>query len=182
MELYFVTGNKSKFEEVSAVIDWVKQIEIDLPEIQDIDSQNIIEEKLKTALKHREGNFIVEDNSLLINGMNGLPGPQIKWFLKTIGNQGIFELTKVFGSKATAKVIIGFAKDSENIHFFEGVIEGEIVEPRGENGFGWDAIFQPEGHSKTFAEMNVEEKNNFSMRRLAVEKLKDHLVLNENSN
>ncbi len=175
MELYFVTGNKSKFQEVNSIINHIKQLDIDLPEIQDIDSQKIIEEKLKSALNHASGNFIVEDNSLLINGMNGLPGPQIKWFLKTIGNDGLFTLTKVFGTDATAKVIIGFAENPDKILYFEGVIEGEIVEPRGENGFGWDAIFQPKGSSKTFAEMTLDEKNEFSMRRIATEKLRDYL-------
>lgn len=176
MELYFVTGNKSKFEEINSVIGGIKQLDIDLPEIQEIDSQKIIEEKLKSALYHSKGSFIVEDNSLLLNGMNGLPGPQIKWFLKTIGNEGIFKLTQIFGSEATAKVIIGFAESPESIIFFEGAVEGNIVEPRGNKGFGWDAIFQPKGLNKTFAEMDFEEKNEYSMRKIAALKLKDYLI------
>jgi len=175
MKIYFVTGNESKFKEVNSVLDFIEQLDIDLPEIQEIDSQKIIEEKLKVALNHTDGKFIVEDNSLLINGMNGLPGPQIKWFLKTIKNEGLYNLTKIFGTEATAKVIIGLAENPDSIRYFEGVIEGDIVSPRGENGFGWDAIFQPKGYDKTFAEMTHDEKNNFSMRRIAVEKLKDYL-------
>jgi len=50
-----------------------------------------------------------------------------------------------------------------------------IVEPKGENGFGWDKIFQPEGFEKTFAEMSMEEKNEISMRKKAFQKLKRYL-------
>jgi len=54
-------------------------------------------------------------------------------------------------------------------------VKGTIVEPRGETNFGWDPIFQPEGYTKTFAEMSADEKNSLSMRKLAAEKLKESL-------
>ncbi|MEK6845444.1 MAG: non-canonical purine NTP pyrophosphatase [Nanoarchaeota archaeon] len=50
-----------------------------------------------------------------------------------------------------------------------------MVAPRGKTNFGWDPLFQPHGHTKTFAEMSAEEKNKFSMRRKALEKLKEFL-------
>ena len=176
MDLYFITGNKGKFEEVKAVIPGVKKLDIDLPEIQSLDSQAIIAEKMKAAFEHQEGQFIVEDNSLVLEGMNGLPGPLIKWFLKSIGNKGIVKLSEIFGSKAETMVVIGYAKDKDNIEYFEGIISGTIVPQRGDKGFGWDPIFLPDGYEKTFGEMEMEEKNKFSMRRIAVEKLKGFLV------
>lgn len=70
--------------------------------------------------------------------MNGLPGPLIKWFLKTIGNQGLFKIAEAFKNyQAEAKTIVGYASTQGEIKYFEGVVKGTIVSPRGE-GFGWD--------------------------------------------
>ena len=174
MTLYFITGNKSKFEEVKSILGNVEQLDIDLPEIQEIDARKIIKAKLLEALRHRKGEFFVEDTSLYLDCLKGLPGPLIKWFLKTIGNEGLYKITEKLGNnKAEAKTIIGYAKGGE-IHFFEGKITGKIVSPRG-TGFGWDPIFQPGGFSKTFGEMTSHEKNKISMRKAALTKLKDYL-------
>lgn len=176
MSLYFITGNRNKFEEVKAILADVEQLDIDLPEIQDIDAKNIVRAKLLEALNHKDGEFIVEDTSLYLDCLQGLPGPLIKWFLKTIGNDGLANLAeKLGGNKAEAKTIIGYAKNKDEIEFFEGVIPGKIVAQTGVSGFGWDPIFQPDGHDKTFAEMTAEEKNGVSMRKIAVEKLKEFL-------
>jgi XTP/dITP diphosphohydrolase len=57
-------------------------------------------------------------------------------------------------------------------YFFEGICEGSITkEPKGEKGFGYDPVFIPAGADKTFAEMTMEEKNLYSHRRKAVDKL-----------
>lgn len=176
MSLYFITGNKNKFEEVKAILGDVEQLDIDLPEIQDIDARNIVRAKLLEALNHKDGEFIVEDTSLYLDCLKGLPGPLIKWFMKTIGNDGLANLAEKLGDKkAEAKTIIGYAKNKDEIEFFEGVIPGKIVAQTGVSGFGWDPIFQPDGHDKTFAEMTAEEKNGVSMRKIAVEKLKEFL-------
>jgi non-canonical purine NTP pyrophosphatase (RdgB/HAM1 family) len=174
MTLYFITGNKGKLAEVQSILGEVNGLDIDLPEIQELDAHKIIKAKLEEAQKHQKGNFIVEDTSLYFDGMNGLPGPLIKWFLKTVGNEGLHKLTEIFGSGATAKTIIGYSDVSGHVEFFEGSIKGVIVPARVE-GFGWDPIFQPEGYDKTFGELSAEIKNSFSMRKIAVEKLKEHL-------
>lgn len=173
--IYFITGNKNKFAEVKAILPEVEQLDIELTEIQEINSQEIIKAKLEEALKFYEGEFIVEDTSLYLDALNGLPGPLIKWFLKTIGNEGLYDLAGKFGDRAKARVIIGYARKKGDYNFFEGEIRGRIVEPRGDQGFGWDSIFVPEGHSKTFAEMDQGEKNEVSMRRMALNKLKEFL-------
>ena len=174
--IQFITCNQNKFDEVKAVFPELEKLDIDLPEIQEIDAREIIKAKLLEAFNHREGEFIVEDTSLYLDCLNGLPGPLIKWFLKTIGNEGLADIAeKMANDKATAKTIIGYAKNKDDIHFFEGVVVGKIIKPRGETTFGWDTIFIPDGHTKTFAEMDREEKNEISMRRLAVNKLKEFL-------
>lgn len=174
--IYFLTGNSNKFQEAKAILGDVEQLEIDLPEIQDIDPKEIIKTKLLTALNHHQGPFIVEDGSLCFECLNNLPGPFIKWFEKSIGNNGLADMAKKMGNnKAIARVMIGYAKNPEEIYYFEGEIKGTIVDPCGENGFGWDKIFIPEGHSRTFAQMSQEEKNSMSMRKIALEKLKEFL-------
>jgi len=150
--------------------------DIDLPEIQEVDRRLVVEHKLLEAFKHCTGEFIVEDTSLHFEWLKGLPGPLIKWFLKTIGVEGLADLAEKLGNNmAEAKTVIGYARNREEIFFFEGVIKGKIVPPRGEKRFEWDQIFVPDGQNKTFAEMGMEEKNKISMRRMAVNKLKEFL-------
>lgn len=176
--IYFITGSANKLAEVQAILPDVQQLEIDLPEIQELDAHAIIRAKLQEAFGHHQGEFMVEDTSLALAGLNGLPGPLIKWFMKTVGNDGLAKLAADSGNPhATATTLIGYARTADDIHFFEGTIEGEIVTPRGDTNFGWDPIFLPAGHTKTFAEMTADEKNEVSMRRLAVEQLKKHLQL-----
>ncbi|MEK7227708.1 MAG: non-canonical purine NTP pyrophosphatase [Patescibacteria group bacterium] len=175
MSLYFITGNKGKLAEVQSILGNTEALDIDLQEIQSLDAHEIIRAKLEEAKKHQPGEFIVEDTSLYFEALKGLPGPLIKWFMKTIGNDGLYKMAEAFGnSNAEAKTIIGYSDAQGNISFFEGNIKGSIVAPRGE-GFGWDPIFQPEGYSKTFGELSAEEKNSFSMRKIALEKLKENL-------
>ncbi|KKU48199.1 MAG: Ham1 family protein [Parcubacteria group bacterium GW2011_GWA2_46_9] len=174
--IYFITGNKNKFEEVKAILPEVRQLDIDLLEIQEIDAKEIIKKKLFEALNHSKGEFIVEDTSLYLDCLNGLPGPLIKWFLKTVGNDGLAKIAEKLGdTSAEAKTLIGYAKNRAEIYYFEGVTKGTIVKPKGEINFGWDPIFLPSGHKKTFAEMSREEKNEISMRRIALNKLKEFL-------
>ncbi len=179
MKLYFITGNKNKFQEVKAFVPKVEQLDLELTEIQEIDAQKIISAKLDEAFKHNKGQFIVEDTSLYLDCLNGLPGPLIKWFLKTVGNDGLAEIaTKLRNNRATAISLVGYAGNKRDIHFFEGKVAGTIVKPRGTNGFGWDMIFQPKGSIKTFAEMTTEEKNGvkMNMRKLAIKQLKSYLT------
>jgi len=177
MKIIFVTGNKDKFGEAKQIIPELEQQDIDLTEIQGIDSKEIITHKLEEAKKVLQGNLVVEDNSLSFDCLGGLPGSLIKWFLKTIGNEGLVKITESFGNnKAKAAVVIGFSNTEGTTDFFEGSIEGEIVKPRGKNGFGWDPIFLPNGWSKTFGEMTFEEKNEISMRKIAFKKLKEYIL------
>ncbi|MFA5405940.1 MAG: non-canonical purine NTP pyrophosphatase [Candidatus Nanoarchaeia archaeon] len=167
--IYFITGNKDKFEEASALIPDLKQLDIDLPEIQEMDSKMIIEAKLSEALKHYSGEFIVDDTSVYLDCLNGLPGPLIKWFLKALGRQGIYDLCNKLGNyQATAKTIVGYT-DGKDIKFFEGELSGIVVPPVGDH-FGWDPIFKPDGYDKTLSLMSVDERNKIKMRGQALRK------------
>jgi non-canonical purine NTP pyrophosphatase (RdgB/HAM1 family) len=124
--------------------------------------------------------FIVEDTGFYLDCIPGLPGPLIKWFLKTIGREGIYEICKKFDNyKATGVTMIGYRGKQGEIKFFKGEVKGNVVLERGEDGFGWDPVFVPEGEERTFAEMSREEKNEISMRRKAFEELRGYLESEE---
>lgn len=174
-KLLFITGNKHKLEEVKKILPHIEQLDIDLPEIQEIDPKEIIRAKVEEAVKHTDEKFFVEDVSLYINGCDDLPGPLIKWFYESIGLKGIVKFARAFGdSTATFSTLIGYYDGSEII-FFEGNVKGKLEDMRGEGGWGCDPIFVPEGYDKTFSELGSEEKNKVSHRRNAVEKFKKYL-------
>lgn len=82
----------------------------------------------------------------------------------------------VSGWKACFRTSVALISDGE-VHYFDGVVDGTIIaEKRGNNGFGYDPIFVPEGYDKTFAELGNEVKNGISHRARAVAKLADFLL------
>jgi len=176
MRLTFITSNAGKLKEAREILkDYdVENIHIDLPELQG-EPKDIIVEKARLAATHIQGPFFVEDVSVCLDALNGLPGPYIKDFLKKLGAKGVYDLVANYNN-CSAKAIcsIAYYKDEE-IKVFEGVIKGDIVSPRGKNHFGFDPIFQPEGSRKTFAEMTPGEKNSISHRRIALKKLNLYL-------
>ena len=182
----FLTGNKNKFREAKIVLgDLIEQAKMELPEIQGLDAKIIAGAKLKEAEKHIAGEYIVEDSSLYLDCLGSrLPGPLIKWFEVALGwNQGLYDLVQKMGSDgAEARVIFGYSDPLGEITFFEASRRGRIVSPRGENGFGWDPIFLPEGHDLTFGEMSPEDKQKYGMRGEALRELKKYLEQNKNQN
>lgn len=182
-KIFFITGNRNKFSEVEAILApeiTVQQLDIDLPEIQSLDSKEIIKAKLKEASAHHGGEFFVEDVSFEIIGLKGLPGPLVKWFIEAVGVQGIFDMADKSGNATTtARSTIGYSKSHDEIYFFEGSVEGRVVAPRIEAGFQFDRIFVPSGNERTLAEMTQEEKNAISHRFEAVKKLKKFILKNK---
>jgi len=182
MTIYFITGNENKFKEANEILNTdLEQIDIDLTEIQELDAKAVIRAKLLEACKlTNKSSFIIEDTSLYFEGLNNMPGPLIKWFLKSVGNEGLYKMAQTFNNfNAAATTYIGYLSGND-IQFFKGEIKGTIVEPQGENGFGWDKIFVPVGFDKTFAQMTDDEKNSLSMRKLAFEELKKELEKQKN--
>lgn len=169
MKYIFATGNENKLKEARSILgEDVQSVKIDLLEIQDLDPLTVVIHKAKEAYEKLGTAILVEDTSLMIESMNGLPGPFIKWFLETLKNKGIIEMTHPANRKAKAICYVAVF-DGKNIIYGKGETEGLIsIEERGQ-GFGWDAIFIPNGSDKTFGQMSLEEKNLFSMRKKAFE-------------
>ncbi len=176
MELAYITGNEMKFNEAKQIlgekINWVKA---DLPEIQSLDPKEVMMAKVKEALKYRK-TFIVEDVSLHLDCIKGLPGPLVKWFLSSIGTEGIYELVRRygdFGAQATCNVC--YVKNESELFFFEGTVTGDIVKPDANSNFSWNSLFQPSGSGVALSVLNPEERNKISPRGLALKKLLEFL-------
>ena len=174
--IFFVTGSENKVREAQAVIPTISQLALDLPEIQSLSSEDIITHKLREARTHCPDALIVEDTSLFLAAMNGLPGPFVKWFEKTLGNEGIHEIAQRFDEyHAEAVTSIGYLGPDGTSRYFAGRVTGTIVPPDGPKGFGWDQIFKPAGHEETFGAMSREKKHRISMRRQALDQLSEFL-------
>lgn len=126
---------------------------------------------LETKLKGHP--ILVEDTSLCFNAYGGLPGAYIKYFLTNIKPDGLFKMASVFDDHSGyAQSIFGLQKNKKDgPHLFVGKTEGEIVKPRGEENFGWDPCFLPNGYEKTYAEMSKDEKNKVSHRGKSVQEM-----------
>lgn len=176
MEIYFVTTNMKKYLEIKEIFPDLQIKNFELSEIQELNYEKIVRDKLKKASKKFPGlDLIVEDTGLHLDCLNGFPGPFIKWFLKKNSFEEIYQMAHKLGNqKAKAKAVIGYLDSLNEKHIFYGEINGKIVPPQG-GGFGWDCIFQPEGYDSTFAEMPRDEKNRISHRSIAVRNLKEFL-------
>ncbi len=167
----YVTGNRSKIAQARAVSPiGFEHADIDLTEIQSLDSRIIVEKKARQAYKQLKKPVLVEDVSFEIDELNGLPGPLIKWFLEKIGPSGLCGLVRT-NRKATARITYMYFNGTDK-HFFEVHSNGMIAEQElGENGFGFDKVFIPDGSTKTYAEMTSEEFMKVSLRRKALAQL-----------
>ena len=177
MPIQFITGSKHKFSEINAIVGGLEQLDIDLPEIQGVDPEPIIEAKLQQAMIDHHGELIVEDTSLFMECLNGLPGPLIKWFMVKLGRQGLWQLADKSGLyEAEARTTIGYTDGTSRVRYFVGSTSGVIVPPTGASNFGWDPVFRPdEGDGRTYAEMTQAEKNAVSHRGKAARALKAFL-------
>jgi len=177
MALLLATSSQHKAEQIAAMLDRpVAQIAIDLPEIQAIAVEAVIEAKAQAAYAHVGQPVLVEDTGLMIHSWQGLPGALIRWFMESVGNEGLCKMLANFPDRsATVVTCIGYF-DGERCHTFLGETTGQIVDaPRGSHGFGWDPIFMPDGSDQTFAEVTADRRGTISMRGKAVHALKTFL-------
>lgn len=180
--LVLVTSNTKKVNEARGIIPDIEQLDLELPEIQSFDLMHIIEEKLVEARKYYNGPLLVDDTALYLDCLKGtktesnLPGPFIKWFLKGMGNTALVTMAESLGSlRAQAVTVIGYADEKGKHAFFKGSLHGTLMMPQGDQGFGWDVIFKPDGYETTLASMSLEAKSTMSMRAKALSQLVDFL-------
>jgi non-canonical purine NTP pyrophosphatase (RdgB/HAM1 family) len=157
----FMTGNQHKADYLQRLLGVeIAHKKVDLDELQSTDLHEIIEHKVRQAHAIIGAPVLVEDVSLEFKALGNLPGPFIKFFVES--RDGLEHLCRMLDGlderRASAKCTFGYF-DGRNVVFFDGELAGEIaMHPRGENGFGWDKIFCPEGYGgRTRAELSVEE-------------------------
>lgn len=187
----FVTGNANKLKEVIAILstsesqDGTSKVgkysitnkSLDLDEVQGTIEEVTIN-KAKAAANILKGPVLVEDTCLGFEAFNNLPGPYIKWFVKSIGLSGLVDMLYKFENKgANAICTFGYCEGPDaEVKLFQGVTKGNIVDSRGPTDFGWDSVFEPEGFDQTYAEMDKKTKNTISHRFRALDKLRDFLT------
>lgn len=171
--LTVITGNPNKVRECERILGIALAHEaLRLQEIQALDPAPVVQHKANTAYATLGRPVLVEDTSLTFEAWNGLPGALIAWFVDSVGVGGLCRMLETETNRAaTATSVLGY-RDVHGLRTFSGTVHGRIADrPRGEKGFGWDAIFEPHGSRRTFAEMAATEKDSFSMRRKALEAL-----------
>ena len=179
MKLYFATCNKNKVREFKQILGSkveVKQLAIDYPELRSDDPEEIARLAAKQLADNLKKTVVVEDSGLFIKALNGLPGTNSAYIHKRIGLKGILQLMKgVKNREAMYMSAVGYCEKGKKPISFLGVEKGNIATKiRGNNGFGHDPIFIPDGNRKTYGEMdNCDEVKKF--RRRAVLKLVEYL-------
>ncbi len=176
--VFFATGNQHKFNEARIILTnldiAVGMLKIKDTEIQSHSLVKIAQTSVSDAFKRCNLPVIVEDAGLFVENLNGFPGPYAAFIYETIGNRGLLKLMeKVENRKARFSSVIAYCDNAVEVPVvFEAKVEGSLTFSEragsGKSGFGFDPVFQPNGCAKTFAEMTIEEKNNYSHRAKAV--------------
>lgn len=181
--MIFVTSNKGKFREYESIF-LNYEIRIDLVQLSYPEEQlDSLEDVAGRSSNYLQGvikeNFFIDDSGLFIDSLGGFPGVYSSYVKRTIGNAGILRLMDGIEERsAVFRTCIAYYDG--NLHLFNGSVDGHIsLEPRGENGFGFDPIFIPVGEERTYAEMPIEEKNMISHRQMAVIEFIRHLKKKE---
>ena len=186
--LYLATQNKHKVEELSSLLQ-------DHFTVRDLSTLNIVEEIPETGSTLAENSLqkaryiaekfqvtcLADDSGLEVEILHGAPGVySARYAGEPKNDQANLELLlqNLQGvENRNARFVTVLTYHHEGIyHQFEGEIRGEIVEaPKGNQGFGYDPVFQPEKELRTFAEMSLNEKNQIAHRARALEKFKNFL-------
>lgn len=178
MKVVFVTHNKNKLAEARHILGKLG-IKVSLPakeekiEIQSERLEEIVEYALSQIEPVKGSCFVVEDDGLFIDALNGFPGPYSAYAFKTIGREGILKLMQdIPNRRASFKSVVGALLPEGSKRLFVGKAEGQIAYKAAKGRpFGFDPIFVPKGRSRTFAEMSIEEKSKLSHRGKAFLKL-----------
>ncbi len=169
--LTFVTGNRQKvreFERILGISLAYKQMEFE--EVQSVEFGPVVAKKVTLAQQVIDGPVLVEDTGISIAAWNGLPGALTKWFVSTVGVDGLCRMMSAEPNRrATAVTMLGYSNGKKPRLFVGEVLGTVLSHAKGNAGFGWDPIFRPLGSQRTFAEMSGEEKDKFSMRKKALD-------------
>jgi len=190
MKIVFATHNNHKLKEVRAFLP----SHIEVISLNELGCFEAIEETANTL----EGNaqikadFVYEkygiacfadDTGLEVKALDGAPGVYSARFAgenatdKENRKKILKQMLHKTDTSAQFRTVIALRLSKKEIHFFEGICEGEILNnEQGENGFGYDSIFMPKGYDRSFAEMDLNHKNKISHRGKAIRLLSDYFI------
>jgi XTP/dITP diphosphohydrolase len=182
--LIFATNNQHKVDEIRSILGdefmiiSLKEagIDIDIPE-PFLTLEANASQKSKTIHELTHQNCFSEDTGLEVDALNGEPGVKSARYAGEEKNFAA-NIEKLLANmqgkedrKARFRTVISLIWHDKE-YLFEGASEGKIIgASSGEHGFGYDPVFVPDGNEKTFAEMELQEKNKYSHRRIATDKL-----------
>lgn len=187
-KLVFATNNAHKLEELRAILGGTIEIlsladincHADIPETADTLEGNACQKSL-FIYEHYGLDCFADDTGLEVECLNGAPGVYSARYAGD-GHDSQANMEKLLGEmkdktnrKARFRTVISLIEKGEE-HQFEGIVNGRIIEQKkGDAGFGYDPIFQPDGYDETFAELGNEIKNKISHRARAVASLCEYL-------
>ena len=186
MKLLLATQNQGKIKELTDMLSaWKEEIEIIVPEaMEDVEETGTTFEenaRIKAmAFAHLFPSMvaIADDSGLVVDALDGRPGVYSKRYGKDDDDRNSKLLQEMEGKKnRKAKFVASICLYGAGIdECFSGEVHGKIgFEPKGNNGFGYDPVFIPNGHKESFAELGTEVKNTMSHRSRALEKVKEFL-------
>jgi inosine triphosphate pyrophosphatase len=188
MKIHYLTSNRAKFDEAAFTLGLqdlknrgisLVHSPLELDEIQGT-SLTIAKHKIEQGYAKLHEPCVIDDVSLSCPSLGGLPGPYIRSFLEALEDKGVAELVHHYPDKScTVTCYIAFAHGENEFLVFVGTTPGTIVLPRGTrkpSPINWNAIFQPDGSDRTFAEMSLEEASHFSARVKALTLFREFLL------
>jgi XTP/dITP diphosphohydrolase len=180
LKIQVVTSNQGKLREFRSALGplglEVKHSTEDCDEIQADSLQEVVLSCLQQLKNKGLKDFVIDDSGLFVHGLKGFPGVYSSYALRTIGLDGVLRLLDGLEDRsAHFECCIGASIDGREFTV-TGRCDGTLgLRPSGTDGFGFDPLFVPTGHSQTFAEISIEEKNRISHRGKAVQAFSEEL-------
>lgn len=175
----FVTGNQYKADKLNQLLGLsLEHQSVHLDEIQAMNSEVVTEHKARQAFEILQKPVLVEDTTLEIAALGGLPGPFIKFFIEqSNGGEMICRMLDGFSDRSAVATSIFAYYDGATMELIRGDHGGRIAqEPRGTGGYGWDVVFEPDGFGgKTNAELSLEQYNTVYASAKPMKQLKKFL-------
>lgn len=193
MKLIFASNNKNKINEIKRQLPDTIEIlsledigcNVDIPETADTIEGNALL-KANYIKRHYGFDCFADDSGLEVDALHGAPGVYSARYAgeekndQANNNKLLESLANQSNRKANFKTVIALHYQGVE-HLFTGIIDGEILkEPKGENGFGYDPLFQAQGMTQSFAELSMSEKIEISHRGRAVKQLVDFILKQHN--
>jgi len=200
MQLIFATNNAHKLDEIRQILGSEFQIlslndiecHTDIPETGDTLNENALQ-KAQYVFQHYGVSCFADDTGLEVEALNGAPGVHSARYAEGTDHNSEANMAKLLrelgennNRKAQFRTVIALLiKDEKapngcNTFLFEGKVEGHIArQKQGNEGFGYDPLFVPEGYEQSFAQLGMDIKNKISHRSRAVAKLSEYLKTNK---